>query len=68
MISYTYTKYKCLLYAHEFIHYMSYQQFGTRHYSEELKASKLTPAKIWNLDELLPEAELGEKFLIHFKL
>jgi 16S rRNA (guanine527-N7)-methyltransferase len=37
-------------------------------YSEELKTSGLTPAKIWNLDELLPEAELGEKFLIHFKL
>jgi 16S rRNA (guanine527-N7)-methyltransferase len=37
-------------------------------YSEELKSSGLTPAKIWNLDELLPEAELGEKFLIHFKL
>ncbi|MDG1139469.1 MAG: 16S rRNA (guanine(527)-N(7))-methyltransferase RsmG [Opitutales bacterium] len=37
-------------------------------YSEELKASGLHPAKIWNLDELLPEAELGEKFLIHFKI
>ena len=34
----------------------------------ELKSSGLTPAKIWNLDELLPEAELGEKYLIHFKL
>ena len=37
-------------------------------YTEELRASKLTPAKIWSLDELLPEAELGEKYLIHFKL
>ena len=37
-------------------------------YTEELKSSGLTPAKIWNLDELLPEAELGDKFLIHFKL
>ena len=37
-------------------------------YSEELKSSGLTPAKIWNLDELLPEAKLGEKYLIHFKL
>ena len=35
-------------------------------YSEE--SSGLTPAKIWNLDELLPEAKLGEKYLIHFKL
>jgi 16S rRNA (guanine527-N7)-methyltransferase len=37
-------------------------------YREELDHSGLTPAKIWNLDELLPEAELGEKYLIHFKL
>jgi 16S rRNA (guanine527-N7)-methyltransferase len=37
-------------------------------YREELKTSGLTPAKIWNLDDLLPEAELGEKYLIHFKL
>lgn len=37
-------------------------------YTEELKTSGLTPAKIWNLDELLPEAELGDKYLIHFKL
>ena len=37
-------------------------------YTEELKTSGLHPAKIWNLDELLPEAELGEKFLIHFKI
>lgn len=37
-------------------------------YTEELDHSGLTPAKIWNLDELLPEAELGEKYLIHFKL
>ena len=36
-------------------------------YTEELKSSGLHPAKIWNLDELIPEAELGEKFLIHFK-
>jgi 16S rRNA (guanine527-N7)-methyltransferase len=37
-------------------------------YREELKSSGLTPAKIWNLDALLPEAQLGEKYLIHFKL
>ena len=37
-------------------------------YTEELNNSGLHPAKIWNLDELLPEAELGEKFLIHFKI
>ena len=37
-------------------------------YTEELKSSGLTPAKIWNLDELLPAAELGDKYLIHFKL
>lgn len=37
-------------------------------YTEELKSSGLTPAKIWNLDKLLPEAELGDKYLIHFKL
>jgi len=37
-------------------------------YTEELQSSGLTPAKIWNLDELLPEAELGDKYLVHFKL
>ena len=37
-------------------------------YTEELKTSGLHPAKIWNLDELLPQAELGEKVLIHFKI
>jgi 16S rRNA (guanine527-N7)-methyltransferase len=37
-------------------------------YTEELKSSGLHPAKIWNLDELLPQAELGEKYLIHFKI
>lgn len=37
-------------------------------YTEELKTSGLHPAKIWNLDELLPQAELGEKYLIHFKI
>lgn len=37
-------------------------------YTEELKTSGLHPAKIWNLDGLLPEAELGEKYLIHFKI
>jgi len=37
-------------------------------YSEELNSSGLHPAKIWDLDNLLPEAELGEKFLIHFKI
>jgi len=37
-------------------------------YTEELKSSGLHPSKIWNLDELLPEAKLGEKYLIHFKI
>ena len=37
-------------------------------YSEELRGTGPTPAKIWNLDELLPDAELGEKYLIHFKI
>jgi 16S rRNA (guanine527-N7)-methyltransferase len=37
-------------------------------YCEELKTSGLHPAKIWNLDKILPEAELGEKYLIHFKI
>ena len=37
-------------------------------YTEELNNSGLYPAKIWNLDELLSEAEFGEKFLIHFKI
>ncbi len=37
-------------------------------YRDELAASGLTPAKIWNLDDLIPEAGLGEKFLIHFKV
>ena len=37
-------------------------------YTEELGGTGPTPAKIWNLDELLPEADLGEKYLIHFKI
>ena len=37
-------------------------------YTQELNNSGLYPAKIWNLDELLSEAEFGEKFLIHFKI
>jgi 16S rRNA (guanine527-N7)-methyltransferase len=37
-------------------------------YTEELKSSGLYPAKIWNLDEIIPEANLGEKYLIHFKI
>lgn len=37
-------------------------------YTEELEKSGLHPANIWNLGEFLPEAELGEKFLIHFKI
>ena len=37
-------------------------------YIQELNNSGLYPAKIWNLDELLSEAEFGEKFLIHFKI
>ena len=35
---------------------------------EELKSSGLYPAKIWNLDEIIPQANLGEKYLIHFKI
>ena len=37
-------------------------------YSEELKSYGLHPAKIWKLDEIIPQAELGEKYLIHFKI
>jgi 16S rRNA (guanine527-N7)-methyltransferase len=37
-------------------------------YTAELEGTGPTPAKIWNLDELLPEADLGEKYLIHFKV
>ena len=37
-------------------------------YNEELQTSGLHSAKIWNLDELLPQAELGEKYLIHIKI
>ena len=37
-------------------------------YTEELGGTGPTPAKIWNLDELLPEADLGEKYLIHFRI
>ncbi len=37
-------------------------------FTEELGNSGPSPAKIWNLDELLPEAQLGEKYLIHFKI
>lgn len=37
-------------------------------YTEELGGTGPSPAKIWNLDELLPEADLGEKHLIHFKI
>ena len=37
-------------------------------YTQEINNSGLYPAKIWNLDELLSEAEFGEKFLIHFKI
>ena len=37
-------------------------------YTEELGGTGPTPAKIWNLDKLLPEADLGEKYLIHFKI
>ena len=37
-------------------------------HTEELKTSGLHAAKIWNLDELLPQADLGEKYLIHFKI
>ena len=37
-------------------------------YSEELKSSGLHPAKIWKLDEIIPQAELGEKYLILFKI
>jgi 16S rRNA (guanine527-N7)-methyltransferase len=37
-------------------------------YTEELKSSGLHPAKVWNLDESLPQAGLGEKFLIQLKI
>ena len=37
-------------------------------FTEELGNTGPCPAKIWNLDELLPEADLGEKYLIHFKI
>jgi 16S rRNA (guanine527-N7)-methyltransferase len=37
-------------------------------YSEELKSSGLRPAKIWKLDEIIPQSELGDKYLIHFKI
>jgi len=37
-------------------------------YTEELKTSGLHPAKIWDLDDVLPQAGLGEKYLIHFKI
>ena len=37
-------------------------------YTEELKTSGLYPAKIWDLDDFLPQAGLGEKYLIHFKI
>ena len=37
-------------------------------YTEELKTSGLHPAKIWNLDEVIPKADLGGKYLIHFKI
>ena len=35
-------------------------------YTEELSPLVFI-LKIWNLDELLPDAELGEKFLIHLR-
>ena len=34
-------------------------------YTEELKTSGLHPAKLWDLDDFLPQAGLGEKYLIH---
>ena len=37
-------------------------------YTEELSVSGPSPAKVWHLDELLPEADLGGKYLIHFKI
>ena len=37
-------------------------------YSEELESSHLHPAKVWDLAQLLPEAELEGKYLIHFKI
>jgi 16S rRNA (guanine527-N7)-methyltransferase len=37
-------------------------------YTEEINNSGPSSANIWNLDELLPEADLGEKYLIHFKI
>ncbi|MDE0577387.1 MAG: 16S rRNA (guanine(527)-N(7))-methyltransferase RsmG [Opitutales bacterium] len=37
-------------------------------FSEELAASRLSPARIWDLAEHLPEAGLEEKYLVHFKI
>ena len=37
-------------------------------YIKELKTSGLHPTKIWDLDNVLPLADLGEKYLIHFKI
>ena len=36
-------------------------------YEEELRSSHLHPAKVWDLAQLLPEADLQDKYLIHFK-
>ena len=37
-------------------------------YSQELETSRLSPARVWDLAEHLPEAGLEEKYLIHFKI
>ena len=36
-------------------------------YEEELRSSHLHPAKVWDLAQLLPEADLQGKYFIHFK-
>ena len=37
-------------------------------YSQELETSRLSPARVWDLAEHLPEAGLEEKYLVHFKI
>lgn len=36
-------------------------------YEEELRASRLHPAKVWNLQDLVPEFQPDQKYLLHFK-
>lgn len=37
-------------------------------YQDELRASGLRPAKVWNLSDLAPDSGMEEKYLLHFKL